>query len=337
MSKAPRLVVTPAELGSLGVHTIRAIYNERDRLMPLLLPGMDGYFAHLEPGSLTAIIAQTHNGKSWFMRRWAERMLCHLQSVNRDEVVVWVDTEISAEYLALSAVARKAGISYAELLDSRSGLDVGALVRASADIAGLPLYTIATRADTGAGSVVDVTLTNIRNGLRLLRDGKIDGTPRRVAAVFVDYLQSLPYDPEVKKGGQLENQRRLQVSRDVDTCRYIGAELNCPVILGVQAKQDCAPTAVMKALALPGVYDGQETANIGQRPDRILSLSVGARNFPVGSVRDWRGQNVRIDDHQMFVQVLKQRGDGLPAGAVFGYMLDSKADPLHAMVNFFEG
>ena len=329
-----RHIVTPAELGVLGVQAVQRLHDNRERLMPMGLPGMENYFVPLEPGSLTIVQAQTHNGKSWFMNRWMRRMIKYLQSRNRDEVIVWVDTEVSADYLAMNRVSAESGIGYREIV-YKQGLDMKALLRAAAAVAGVPLYTIATRLGRDGS---EIHLTNIRKGLDMLEKGQVDGTPRKIAAVFIDYLQSLPLDPVVRKERDIDKQRRLQVSRDVDTCRVIGSQFDCSVILGVQAKQTPEMTAMWKALHLPSMYDGQETANIAQRADRIISLSVAARNFPLGTNLEYRNEQITVVENLMFVGVLKQRGDGFPAGHVFAYMLDNNAtDPDLAMANVWDG
>lgn len=330
-----RLIITPAESAHLGVEFIKSLHAQRDRLMPLILPGMDNYFMPLLPGELVAVVARTHNGKSWFMNQWSKRMIKHLQTKNRDEAIVWVDTEMTADSLGTSAIARGAGLRMTDVLYSKAGLDMVALMNAARQVSEVPLYTIATRLGSKDGGA-EVHLTNIQNGIRDLTKGQVDGQPRKVAAIFVDYLQALPIDPTVRKSAA-ENQRRLQVSRDVDRLRSMGSIFNCPVIIGVQAKQDLAPTEAQRALGLPTIYDGQETANIAQRPDRIISLSVAPRNFPRGYHIDYHGYTDTVRDGLMFLGVWKQRAafDALPAGHVFAYEMNDDPDPFRGMKNLW--
>ena len=328
-----RLVITPAELGTIGVQAVQALHDSRDRLMPLLLPGMDGYFMPLEPGSLTIVQAQTSNGKSWFMRRWLERMVKHLQWHGRDEILVWIDTEITADYLAMSNVMRQANVPYSQIVSANGGIHMQSLMKAAASIAGIPVYTIATRLGSKTGGD-EVHLSNIRKGLLMLQDGRVDGQQHRIAGIFIDYLQSLPIDPAVRKS-LMENQRRLQVAWDVDQCRVMSAQFDALVILGVQSKQSLDPTEASRALGLPGMYDGQETANIAQRADRVLSLSVAPRSFGKGQALSYHGQSFTVADGLLFVRVLKQRGEDMPSGAVFAYQMQKASDPMDALVNLW--
>lgn len=333
-----RIIISPAESFTLGQQFLQHVRDNRDRMVPLLLPGLDGYFAPMLPGELAVVIAQTHNGKSLFMSQWAQRILSHLKASGRDdEAVIWVDTEMPADYLAAGQISRETGIGYTDVVYSPHGLDMGLLMKAATRIASVPLYTVATRLGSKDGGA-EVHLTNIRNGIRMLASGGVDGTKRRIAAIFVDYLQSLPIDPTVRKS-PADQQRRLQVGRDVDLLRQMGSMFSCPVIVGVQAKQTLGMSEMTKALALPQIYDGMETANIAQRPDRIISLAVAARNFTVGQVLTWQGHDIVVTKDLLLTAVLKQRAFGgyLPAGDVFAYRMTGDPDPMKALVNVWSG
>jgi hypothetical protein len=329
-----RIIITPAEAGAMGVGFVQRVHEARDRLLPISLPGeISHYFAPLLPGELVMVVAQTHNGKSLFMRLWAERMMAHLKANGRgDEAIVWVDTEQPAEYVATGQVAARAQLTYSDVMGN-GGLDPAKLVVASNAIADTPFYIVATRLGSKGGGG-EVHLTNIKSALAILRDGKLDGTPRKIAAVFVDYLQSLPIDPTVRRA-DIDSQRRLQVARDVDTLRAMGARLDCPVIVGVQAKQTLSASPLEKAFRLPSIYDGQETANIAQRPDRIISLSVASRHFTDGEIIEYKNNRFQVRPGLMFLSILKQRAivGYLPAGHVFAFEIQDTTDPMAALAH----
>jgi hypothetical protein len=336
MTTGDRLIITPAEAGAMGVDFIQRVHDKRDRLMPILLPGeISMYFAPLLPGEMTLVIAQTHNGKSTFMKLWARRMSQHLKANGRgDEAIVWVDTEHPAEYVATGFVSGHARLSYNDVMTT-GGLDPKRLIAASNVVADTPLYIIATRLGDDDNDSNEIHLTNIKRSLKMLKDGKIDGAPRKIAAIFIDFLQALPIDPAVRRTA-LENQRRTQVSRDLVTIRRMSATLDCPVIVGVQAKQLMAPSPHKDILGLPGIFDGEETSANGQRPDRILSLSVTAQNFPLGEEIKYRNARFMNRRGLLFVRVVKQRavvGD-LPAGHVFAFEFQKDTtDPMTAIAH----
>jgi replicative DNA helicase len=129
-----------------------------------------------------------------------------------------------------------------------------------------------------------------------------------IAAIFVDYLQAIEYNLHDV------SDRRLKVRDDVFALRKMGKEFKCPVIVGVQAKQHLTGHE-HKDMLIPGVYDGEETASIAQRADRVVSLWMPKMSHGIGRVLNVGGSvaNVRIAPNHMFIKVNKQRG-GLPSG-----------------------
>jgi RNase P/RNase MRP subunit p30 len=70
--------------------------------------------------------------------------------------------------------------------------------------------------------------------------GGRDGSKSKPAAIFVDYLQALPIDPEIRQA-MIKDQRRLQVRQDVYRLRQAAVQFDCPIILASQAKQNMTP------------------------------------------------------------------------------------------------
>jgi len=137
----------------------------------------------------------------------------------------------------------------------------------------------------------------------------------------LDYLQALPIDPEVKKASR-EQQRRLQVAEDVFRLRAMTTHLGCPIIVGVQAKQDLSGNN--QPYMIPGMYDGMETSAIATRFDRILSLWLPKTSYLIGSTPANRDGSVSVGpirENQSFLKVVKQRG-GLPSGRVWEHKVD---------------
>lgn len=309
------IIHTPAQVGQIGINYLDQIAHSRDRLAPILMPGLDAYFGPLLPGELCVVQAQTHHGKSLFMRSWANRIASYYASRGRPDVIPWIDTETPIDHLAMNQLASLSGSNMPEVVYGGRTIDLVALTRAATEIAKTPVFPIATR--VGDGREDEIHLSNIQNALRLLMTGKVDGVEHQIGAVFIDYLQALPYDPTVRKQRDIEGQRRLQVSRDVEVSRRTGSMCNAPVILGVQAKQ----TLDVRSgdLPIPGMYDGQETANIAQRADRIISLFMPGKRYPKGTPIEFANERFIVTPGLMFVRVLKQRLLGLPSGATFAY------------------
>src|SRR5262249_3509270 len=86
----------------------------------------------------------------------------------------------------------------------------------------------------------------------------------------------------------------------------------CGAWVAVQAKQHLsgAPSDIIQ---LPGIYDGEETSAIAQRPDRVLTQWMPKMTRPLNSIFQWGDQAVRVEENLLYLKVDKQRG-GLPSG-----------------------
>lgn len=320
-TKARQAIHTPAETGRLTVQRIKDMADNRHRAMPLQVDKIGSYFAPLMPGELCGVLAQTSNYKTGFMTMWARDLAFHLRSHGRDdEVIFYVDTENTVETLGIAEAARLSSHTVADL--SRGNVrDWGDVIRAADKIAGIDIYRIA--ASLGRDDVPDLYLSNIYRAIQHAVSGELYGREMKPACIFVDYLQALPLDPEVKAStGDKDKQRRLQVREDVYRLRRMANHFACPIVLGVQAKQGLnwhgGPT-----MMIPGIYDGEETSAIAQRIDRYLSLWMPKMTHTVGDDLRHGSVSFTVEESLLWVKVLKQRG-GLPSGQAWKCQIDFK-------------
>lgn len=304
-------VYTPQETSMLGIQRIQQMEAERHRAMPLDIPSIGDYLAPLMPGELCAVQAQTSNYKSGFINMWEHQLARYLAEKKREnEVIIHVDTENTIEALAMIEIGRGADHTIADL--SRGNVrDWARVMRAAGQIAGINIYRIG--ASLGKETMPDLYLSNIYRAIKYAVSGELLDKPIKPAAIFVDYLQALPIDPDVKKGAaEMKHQRRLQVRQDVYRLRQMAVHFDCPVVVGVQAKQvlSGAPGANM---LIPGVYDGEETSSIAQRFDRVLSLWMPKMTHTIGQRLTHGGLNFEVTEELIWMKVNKQRG-GLPSG-----------------------
>jgi hypothetical protein len=157
------------------------------------------------------------------------------------------------------------------------------------------------------------------------------GRKLTVAAVFVDYIQALPIDPEIKQAVR-DQQRRLQVRSDVYRFRQMARYFDCPLIYGSQAKQVLQGTAGPNML-IPGNYDSEETSAIGQRSDRIISLWMPKNTHTIGSTIDHKNIEFTVSEDMIWVKVGKQRG-GHPAGRAWMCRVDYQKNLMEPDRNF---
>jgi hypothetical protein len=267
------------------------------------------------------VVAQSSHYKSGFMHFWERELANQLIEEDRlDEAIVHVSVEECVEEQAYVYMATESNM-LAKERNIKTREDAGDLARgevqdwklleaASVKVGNIPIYRIGDSI-ARAEDLPNLYLSNMVRAIRSLVDGDVTGDPVKPAALFFDYLQAFPVDPEVKRESKVD-QRRLQVREDVYRLRQAGAYFRCPIICAVQAKQklDYAPSDNVQ---MPGMYDGEESSSIAQRGDRVLTLWMPKMTHTVGTTINHKGMEFTVQENMLFVKVAKQRGR-LPSG-----------------------
>ena len=312
-----RAIYTPAETSRYGLQRIEDIQANQNRALRFFIPGISDYIAPLLPGQVCGIIGQTSNYKSGFIDAWEEAEATRLNNEGRtNECIVHVSVEETVEEQAFRGFARESGISMKEI--SRGEIqDWNQLERAAIKIGNIPIYRIGDSL-ARAEDFPRLYLSNMIRAIRFLRDELLENKIE-IAALFFDYLQAFPIDPEVARA-DIENQRRLQVREDVYRLMSCARLFKAPTVVNVQAKQ-MLTGAPSKKLYIPGKYDGEETSSIGQRWDRLIGLWMPKSDLMPGEEVEWKGINYTVEENLLFVRALKQRG-GLPSGRIWKCRID---------------
>lgn len=310
-------IYTPAEVSSYATRQIEYIEKNKHRAVKFFIPGIDDYFAPLLPGQVCAVIAQTSNYKSGFMHAWEYALAHQLTAEKRDdEIIIHVSVEEPVEEQAYLLFGVETGEDAGEI--ARGNVqDWTKLKSAAVKVGKIPIYRIGDSL-ARAEDFPELYLSNMIRAIRHLRD-KLMGRNVRIAALFFDYLQAFPFDPEVRRASNKDLQRRLQVREDIYRLRQAAAMFDAPVIVGVQAKQILNQS--QKAMMIPGIYDGEESSAIAQRCDRIVQLWMPKMNWPVDEVMDAGGIVYTVKEDLIFLRVGKQRGR-LPSGQTFKCEID---------------
>lgn len=306
-------VYTPPEVSVYGLDAIKKMSKQKGRGANLPIAKIRDYFSPVLPGQLTAIIAQTSNYKSGFMHFW-ERCLAEqlIEQERTDESIIHVSVEELIEDQSFLYLARETGENPGSLARGEVQ-DWSKLELAAVRVGTIPIFRIGSSL-ARSENLPDLYLSNMVKSIKSLVDGDVTGAPVKPAALFFDYLQAFPYDLEIKRAAP-SDQRRLQVREDIYRLRVAAAYFDCPVIVGVQAKQHLEGAAD-KRFQLPGIYDGEESSSIAQRCDRVITLWMPKQTHPVGTYIEHKALSFTVSDNLLFVKIAKQRG-GLPAGKTF--------------------
>ena len=321
-------VFSPQEAYAAGVEYAAQIQENKDRSLRFPVGKMDTYFSPVLPGQTVCIQAKSQNYKSGFIRVWEHDAARQLSAAGREnEVIVHVDTEHTLEELALTEVALASGIPLADI--SRGNVSKwDKVISAATTVNGIKIYRIANRLGEDHGP--DLHLTNVRKAIKALATGKVTGSPVTIAAIFIDYLQALPIDPEVEQGTKnMDKQRRLQVRQDVYGIKRMAQKFKCPLVCGVQARQILTGT-LGPTMLIPGLYDGEETSAIAQRFTRSIGLWLVKNDFAPGDILNHKGQSFPVTEDLLMIRVLKQQGN-LPSGRWWACRVDHNANRITAL------
>jgi hypothetical protein len=323
------IIFTPHEVGVAGYNAVLRAAKYQDVGVPLNIggSGIGDYFAPLLPWEICAIQAQTHNGKTMFTDWWERMTVKHLEENNQTGDIVHVSFEESIEAMAFTEFGRLLDVLPARLARGEYK-DIAKLKIAMAKVGSSRIWRIGESAERPDAELIDrpnekpaeLTLSNVYRALYAMKSGAIT-TDVKIRLVTIDYLQAIPIDPEVKKVA-VDAQRRLQVRQDVYRLRKMTVKLETPILVPVQAKQKLE--GVNPPYLIPGMYDGEETASIAQRFDRIISLWMPKTTHAVGTKITLNGETLfTVEDNMVFMKINKQRG-GLPSGKTFQLKVDYK-------------
>lgn len=308
-------VYSPSEVSTYGVKHVEEMRDGKAKAVRFPISGIDSYFAPLLPGQVCGIIAQTSNMKSGFMHFWERQLARQLTGAGRKEVIVHISVEEGVEEQALLAMQQESGQDAAELMQGNveSWED---LRFAATRLMDIPIWRVGDSV-ARAEYMPQLHLSNIMRSLKAMKESFDE--PVEIAAIFLDYIQALPFDPEIAKTPSAE-QRRLQVRSDVYRCRQMAALYRCPCIIAIQAKQQLAGRP-HDGFDLPGTYDGEETSSIAQRLDRVWSQWLVKTTKTPDDTVEFGGKEIKVSENLMFGRVCKQRGR-LPAGRIFPLFVD---------------
>jgi replicative DNA helicase len=310
-------IYAPDEASTYAVQAIEIIRANKNRGASMPIDGISSYFAPLLPGQICAVIAQTSQYKSGFMRFWERELARQINTEKRTGYGIFhVSVEEGVEEQVFQELAHEMNQDAGSIARGEIQ-DWNLMLKKAVHIGQVPVYRIGDSI-ARAEDMPFLTMSNMIRSIQAITEGAAGGVKIKPAAIFFDYLQAFPFDNEIKKMGAADQQRRLQVREDVFRLRQAAAHFECPVVVAVQAKQELTSKNEIK---MPGIYDGEESSSIAQRMDRIITLWMPARTKLKGDSFNMAGKQLKVEENMLFVQVAKQRG-GLPAGRVFPCRVD---------------
>lgn len=317
----------PQDAANIALEKAKELAQAAHKGIEFPIPEIAAYpFSPLMPGQLCVVLAQSSNYKTGFMDFWKDHAAGQLGTQERtEEAVFFVSVEDMLEEQMFFELSKETGIPVDEISVGHAE-DWNKVIQATLSISGVPVYRICqSLAFSDRDNVPELYLSNVQKAIEMvyLRDGK------KPAVIYIDYLQALPLDPDHRSFGS--DARRLQVRTDIYEMRRMAAKYSCPVVVGVQAKQELNGAAG-ENMYIPGMYDGEETSSIAQRADRIISLWLPKQKHGsmLNKVLKHDDQSYLVRDNLLWIKVAKQRGR-LPAGKAWPCLIGYKSNRISAL------
>jgi hypothetical protein len=265
------------------------------------IPELQYYFHPVFPGEQQTIQAESHNFKSGFIDFWASYAAQTLPQDKR-AVIIKINTEDAVESLVLSELAKHGAGNLDDLSEGRVN-DIEKYVSAEIEAGALPIIHIGESLGMDDSNASMLYLSNIARLIDVVRTDYF-AEPVEIAAIFVDYIQALPIDPEVKKSS-IEQTRRLQVMQDENRIRRMAKYFKCPVVVAAQSRE--LERGKANRLYMPGFFDIQETTFVSQHTDRLSAIALPKMNGRIGELIEYGGVTFTIAENQMWIKCEKQK------------------------------
>ena len=310
------IIYTPSEVSGLVLEAVEERRANPGAGIRLGIGPVDRDLLPLRPGELVTITSRPAHYKSGLMQFWARNIARDLLKEENDhEVVVFVTWEMAIEEIGLYDLAAAISIDAAELAQGRindEGLERlrGAAMRR----ASIPLWLVG-HSIKRRKKRTRLTRSNVARALMWIEDNMVF-QPR---IIFLDYLQQM--ETERREGSEVA--RRLDIFENVHRCKDMALAMGCPVVLGVQAGRQVDE----RGWKLPQMGDQQESSNIEQTADKMLSLWYPSRSLRAGT--EIEATSLFVNDNLLILGLVKQRLG--PAGMWWPLYVDPARNEVTAM------
>ena len=264
------------------------------------IPELRYYFHPVFPGEQATVFAESHNFKSGFIDFWMSYAARSLPA--EKSVIIKINTEDAIESMILAELARNGAGNIDDLTEGVIK-DMDKYVTVKTEAGGLPIVHIGESLEMDDASAAQLYLSNI---IRLIDFARKEyfAEEMQIAAIGLDYIQALPFDPEFAGSKDIEKTRRAQVIQDETRIRRAAKYFKCPVVMAAQARE---LERRENKLTMPGFYQVQESTFISQRTDRLYSLAMPKMSGRVGDLMEYGGLSFTVEENQLWIKCHKQK------------------------------
>ncbi len=294
VNKNPQDVVfSPQQASTLGVEAIEYRKNVKPGL-PSGVPGLDNYLLPLRPGEVMAVIGYASNYKTGLLSFIARNAIQETEKYP-DHIVIYISWEQSVEEQVILDMAYSTKIEAGKLYKGDlNELEWAEMMRGALARASKPLWVIG-HSEAANRRRPRLSMSDVAYALEYI----VDVQGKKPILVVLDYLQRI--SREDCKG----TDTRSNFMEVVDRVKDLSLSFRTPVILGTQAGRH----VLERKWQQPGIADSQETSNLEQTADKMLSVWMPKTSYPLDTPIGPKGREERftVSQNLLFLELLKQR------------------------------
>ena len=261
--------------------------NPRDGIVTGI-PLLDDDLLPLRGGELIPVIGRPSNYKSGIKQLIARNAT---KQIGENEIIIYVTWEQSIEEHGMIELASASRIDASKMARGDLTKDEWAIMMKAAVRRGItPLWLIGHSSQANKRRP-RLSMTDLAAALEYIVD-VAKKTPRLIC---LDYLQ------RIRAEGQSKD-RRVNVMDIVDRAKDMALAFNVPVLLGTQAGRQVDE----RKWKLPGMNHSQETSNLEQSADKMLSVWMPKTSELLG---DTVGKNpeMEVTEDLLYLAIIKQK------------------------------
>ena len=261
---AKEIVFSPRDAADLTAELLDKRRDLREVGISFGIKRLDEMMSPIQPGELVSVYGLPGHHKTNMLNHLSRKALEGIPAGSR-EIVVRATWEQSVEEDTLHWISYDSGIRITSLVRDELDDKQWKTIYKSIDRRAVsPLWIIghsALRSEKNRRTRPRMSMTDISEALEWICNSTGD-EPLKIKVVVLDYLQRIRPDPQ---DGQ---ERREQVMEIVNRVKDCALSFGCTTLLGVQAKREVAE----REFKLPRQSDAQESSNVEQTSDKIISL-----------------------------------------------------------------
>ena len=300
MNNSQAIVFAPQDISRLSLQEINRRSKSKGEGVPFYIDALDRLINPMRPGDLTVIMARPGNWKT-SLALWVARQEAKTIYKARElgatgafgDCVVYVTWEIAVEEAGILDLSNAAQVDIADIARGNITDDQWKLLKnKAANRAGFPLWVMGHSLENRR---VRPTLT--LNDVQAALDWMEDEMKVKPGLVVLDYLQAISQDENNR------DQRRTQITKDVQQSKNMAYRAGAPLLCCVQANRDVDE----RQNKVPLQGDGMESASIEHVPDKIVTAMYPIKYYGVGDMVEVGNKSVNCDQEVLITNVAKQR------------------------------